>query len=43
MGARSTEYCLPHTNSPNDALLMLQKLSDPYYTPPTCQPKCSMS
>jgi beta-lactamase class A len=34
VGARSTEYWLPNTTTPNDVLLMLQKISDPSYTTP---------
>ena len=34
VGARSTEYWIPNTTSPNDVLLMLQKISDPSYTTP---------
>jgi beta-lactamase class A len=33
-GARSTEYWLPNTTTPNDVLLMLEKISDPSYTTP---------
>ena len=32
VGARSTEYWLPNTTTPNDVLLMLEKISDPSYT-----------
>ena len=34
VGARSTEYWIPNTTTPNDVLLMLQKVSDPSYTTP---------
>ncbi len=34
VGARSTEYWLPNTTTPNDVLLMLEKISDPSYTTP---------
>ena len=34
VGARSTEYWIPNTTTPNDVLLMLQKISDPSYTTP---------
>lgn len=33
-GAVSTEYWLPNTTTPNDVLIMLQKISDPSYTSP---------
>jgi len=33
-GARSTEYWIPNTTTPNDVLLMLEKISDPSYTTP---------
>jgi beta-lactamase class A len=33
-GARSTEYWIPNTTTPNDALIMLEKISDPSYTTP---------
>jgi beta-lactamase class A len=33
-GARSTQYWLPNTTTPNDVLLMLKKISDPSYTTP---------
>ena len=33
-GARSTEYWIPNTTTPNDVLLMLKKISDPSYTTP---------
>jgi beta-lactamase class A len=33
-GARSTEYWLPNNTTPNDVLLMLEKISDPSYTTP---------
>jgi beta-lactamase class A len=34
VGARSTEYWLPNTTTPEDVLLMLEKISDPSYTTP---------
>ena len=34
VGARSTEYWIPNTTTPNDILLMLKKISDPSYTTP---------
>ena len=34
VGARSTQYWIPNTPTPNDVLLMLKKISDPSYTPP---------
>ena len=34
VGARSTEYWIPNTTTPNDVLLMLEKISDPAYTTP---------
>jgi beta-lactamase class A len=34
VGARSTEYWFPNTTTPNDVLLMLEKISDPFYTTP---------
>jgi beta-lactamase class A len=33
-GARSTEYWIPNTTTPNDVLVMLEKISDPSYTSP---------
>ncbi len=33
-GATSTEYWLPNTTTPNDVLVMLEKISDPSYTSP---------
>jgi beta-lactamase class A len=33
-GADSTEYWIPNTTTPNDVLLMLEKISDPSYTTP---------
>lgn len=33
-GAHSTEYWIPNTTTPNDVLLMLEKISDPSYTTP---------
>jgi beta-lactamase class A len=34
VGARSTEYWLPNTTTPEDVLLMLERISDPSYTSP---------
>jgi len=34
VGARSTEYWLPNTTTPDDVLLMLERISDPSYTTP---------
>jgi beta-lactamase class A len=34
VGARSTEYWIPNTTTPNEVLLMLKKISDPSYTTP---------
>ena len=34
VGARSTEYWIPNTTTPNDVLLMLREISDPSYTTP---------
>ena len=34
VGARSTEYWIPNTTTPNDVLIMLEKISDPSYTSP---------
>ena len=34
VGARSTEYWIPNTTTPDDVLLMLEKISDPSYTSP---------
>ena len=34
VGARSTQYWIPNTTTPNDVLLMLKKISDPSYTTP---------
>ena len=34
-GARSSQYWLPNTTTPNDVLLMLEKMSNRSYTPPT--------
>jgi beta-lactamase class A len=34
VGAHSTEYWIPNTTTPNDILLMLEKISDPSYTTP---------
>ena len=34
VGARSTEYWFPNTTTPDDVLLMLEKISDPSYTTP---------
>jgi beta-lactamase class A len=33
-GARETEYWIPNTTTPNDVLVMLEKISDPSYTSP---------
>ena len=33
-GARSTEYWIPNTTTPNDILLVLRAISDPSYTSP---------
>ena len=33
-GANSTQYWIPNTTTPNDVLLMLEKISDPSYTSP---------
>ena len=33
-GAHSTQYWIPNTTTPNDVLLMLEKISDPSYTTP---------
>jgi beta-lactamase class A len=33
-GANSTQYWIPNTTTPNDVLLMLEKISDPSYTTP---------
>jgi len=33
-GAHSTEYWIPNITTPNDVLLMLEKISDPSYTTP---------
>ena len=33
-GARSTEYWIPNTTTPNDVLIMLEKIADPSYTSP---------
>jgi beta-lactamase class A len=33
-GATSTEYWIPNTTTPNDVLVMLEKISDPSYTSP---------
>jgi beta-lactamase class A len=33
-GATSTKYWIPNTTTPNDVLLMLEKISDPSYTTP---------
>ena len=33
-GARSTEYWIPNTTTPNDVLVMLKRISDPSYTSP---------
>jgi beta-lactamase class A len=34
VGARSTEYWIPNTTTPDDVLLMLEKIADPSYTTP---------
>ena len=34
VGARSTQYWIPNTTTPEDVLLMLEKISDPSYTTP---------
>jgi beta-lactamase class A len=34
IGARSTEYWIPNTTTPNDVLLMLKAIADPSYTNP---------
>jgi beta-lactamase class A len=34
IGARSTEYWFPNTTTPEDVLLVLEKISDPSYTTP---------
>lgn len=34
VGAHSTQYWLPNTTTPNDVLIMLEKISDPAYTTP---------
>ena len=34
VGASSTEYWIPNTTTPNEILLMLEKISDPSYTSP---------
>ena len=34
VGARSTEYWIPNTTTPDDVLVMLRKISDPSYTTP---------
>ena len=34
VGARSTEYWIPNTTTPDDVLLMLEKIADPSYTSP---------
>jgi beta-lactamase class A len=34
IGARSTEYWIPNTTTPNDVLIMLQTIADPSYTTP---------
>jgi beta-lactamase class A len=34
VGARSTEYWFPNTTTPEDVLLMLEKIADPTYTTP---------
>jgi beta-lactamase class A len=34
VGARSTEYWFPNTTTPDDVMLVLEKISDPSYTTP---------
>jgi beta-lactamase class A len=34
VGARSTEYWIPNTTTPDDVLFVLEKISDPSYTTP---------
>jgi beta-lactamase class A len=34
VGVRSTEYWIPNTTTPDDVLLMLEKIADPSYTSP---------
>jgi beta-lactamase class A len=34
IGARSTDYWMPNTTTPNDILLVLRAISDPSYTSP---------
>jgi beta-lactamase class A len=34
VGAHSTQYWIPNTTTPDDVLLMLQRISDPSYTSP---------
>jgi beta-lactamase class A len=34
IGAHSTEYWIPNTTTPNDVLVMLEKVADPSYTSP---------
>jgi hypothetical protein len=34
VGALSTEYWIPNTTTPEDVLLVLEKISDPAYTNP---------
>ena len=34
VGARSTQYWIPNTTTPNDVLLMLREIADPSYTTP---------
>lgn len=35
LGAKSTNYWAPNTTTPNDVLLMLEKIADPSFTSPT--------
>jgi beta-lactamase class A len=34
IGARSTEYWIPNTTTPNDVLIMIETIADPSYTTP---------
>ena len=43
VGARSTEYWIPNTTTPDDALLMLEKSPIPPTPPPTSRQRCSTS
>jgi beta-lactamase class A len=42
-GARSSQYWLPNTTTPNDVLLMLEKMSNRSYTPPTLPERTRVS